>query len=107
MVRFCSARLRDFDVVRIFGLYVFLGPAVAAACRRTGIPYVVEPIGMFLPVVRNFLLKRMYPLFLGQPILRGARKIIATSPPAGAEPAPCEPAPRTTFVQLHRADQPA
>jgi glycosyltransferase involved in cell wall biosynthesis len=82
---FCRARLWNFDVVHIFGLYDFLGPAVAAACRRTGIPYVVEPIGMFVPIVRNFLLKRMYHLVLGRRMLRGARKIIATSPQEVAE----------------------
>jgi glycosyltransferase involved in cell wall biosynthesis len=85
IARFCRARLWNFDVVHIFGLYDFLGPAVAAACGRTGIPYVVEPIGMFVPIVRNFLLKRMYHLVLGQRMLRGARKIIATSPQEVAE----------------------
>jgi glycosyltransferase involved in cell wall biosynthesis len=85
VARFCRARLRDFDVVHIFGLYDFLGPAVGAACRRAGIPYVVEPIGMFVPIVRNFLLKRMYHLALGQKMLRGSRKIIATSPQEVAE----------------------
>src|SRR3982074_174144 len=42
IARFCRARLWNFDVVHIFGLYDFLGPAVAAACRRSEIPYVVE-----------------------------------------------------------------
>jgi glycosyltransferase involved in cell wall biosynthesis len=83
--RFCRARLRTFDMVHIFGLYDFLGPAVASACRRRGTPYVVEPIGMFVPIVRNFLLKRMYHLALGQKMLRGSRKIIATSPQEVAE----------------------
>jgi glycosyltransferase involved in cell wall biosynthesis len=45
----------------------------------------VEPIGMFLPIVRNFLLKRMYHLALGQTMLRGSRNIIATSPQEVAE----------------------
>jgi glycosyltransferase involved in cell wall biosynthesis len=85
IARFCRARLWNFDVVHIFGLYDFLGPAVAAACRRNSIPYVVEPIGMFVPIVRNFLLKRMYHLLLGQRMLRGARRIIATSPQEVAE----------------------
>ncbi|HLZ93282.1 MAG TPA: glycosyltransferase [Candidatus Acidoferrum sp.] len=82
---FCRARLWNFDVAHIFGLYDFLGPAVASACRRRAIPYVVEPIGMFVPIVRNFLLKRMYHLTLGQGMLRGSRKIIATSPQEVAE----------------------
>ena len=83
--RFCRARLWNFDVVHIFGLYDFLGPSVAAACRSNRIPYVVEPIGMFVPIVRNFLPKRMYHLVLGQTMLRGACKIIATSPQEVAE----------------------
>ena len=82
---FCRARLRNFDAVHIFGLYDFLGPAIAAACRRSGIPYIVEPIGMYVPIVRNFLLKRMYHLALGQGMLRGSRKVIATSPQEVAE----------------------
>src|SRR6202521_1330414 len=85
IARFCRARLGNFDVVHIFGLYDFLGRAVARACRRGGIPYVVEPIGMFVRIVRNFLLKRMYHLALGQRMLRGSRKIIATSPQEVAE----------------------
>jgi glycosyltransferase involved in cell wall biosynthesis len=82
---FCRARLWHFDVAHIFGLYDFLGPAAAAACRRGGIPYVVEPIGMFVPIIRNFLMKRMYHLALGQRMLRGSRTIIATSPQEVAE----------------------
>ena len=85
IARFCSAQLWRFDVAHIFGLYDFLGPAMAAACRHRGIPYVVEPIGMFVPIVRNFLLKRMYHLALGQSMLKGSRSIIATSPQEVAE----------------------
>jgi len=85
IARFCRAQLWRFDVAHIFGLYDFLGPATAAACRRSGTPYVVEPIGMFVPIVRNFLLKRMYHLALGQSMLRGSRTIIATSPQEVAE----------------------
>jgi glycosyltransferase involved in cell wall biosynthesis len=85
IARFCRAQLWRFDVAHIFGLYDFLGPATAAACRRSGMPYVVEPIGMFVPIVRSFLLKRMYHLALGQSMLRGSRTIIATSPQEVAE----------------------
>jgi glycosyltransferase involved in cell wall biosynthesis len=85
IARFCRAQLWRFDVAHIFGLYDFLGPAMAAACRRSGIPYLVEPIGMFVPIVRNFLLKRMYHLSLGRSMLRGSRAIMATSPQEVAE----------------------
>jgi glycosyltransferase involved in cell wall biosynthesis len=77
--RFCRARLGDFDIVHIFGLYDFLGPAVAAACRKRAIPYVVEPIGMFIPIVRNLGLKRMYHRVWGSRMLQGASAVIATS----------------------------
>jgi glycosyltransferase involved in cell wall biosynthesis len=77
--RYCRARLGNFDIVHIFGLYDLLGPAVASACRAKGLPYVVEPMGMFLPIVRNFWLKRMYHLVLGARMLRGASALIATS----------------------------
>jgi glycosyltransferase involved in cell wall biosynthesis len=77
--RFLRARLRNFDVAHIFGLYDFLGPAAATECLRLGIPYVVEPIGMFLPILRNLRLKRMYHGIWGRKMLQGARFLIATS----------------------------
>src|SRR2546430_16861945 len=52
--RFCRARLQDFNVVHIFGIYDLIGPAVAAACRKLSIPYVLEPIGMFVTMFRRF-----------------------------------------------------
>ncbi len=77
--RYCRARLQNFDVVHIFGLYDLLGPAVAAASRKRGLPYVLEPMGMFVPMVRNLLLKRMYHAVWGRQILEGASAVIATS----------------------------
>jgi glycosyltransferase involved in cell wall biosynthesis len=77
--RFLRARLQEFEVVHIFGLYDMLGPGVAAACRKKKIPYVVEPIGMFVPRVRSFGLKRMYHRFLGREMLAGAKAIVATA----------------------------
>jgi glycosyltransferase involved in cell wall biosynthesis len=77
--RCCRARLQNFDVVHIFGLYDLLGPAVAAACRARNVRYVLEPIGMFVPIVRNLWLKRMYHLVWGRTLLQGASAVIATS----------------------------
>ena len=42
-------------------------------------PYVVEPIGMFVPIVRNVLMKRMYHSFVGRRLFAGASAVIATS----------------------------
>lgn len=77
--RYCRAQLEDFDVAHIFGLYDLLGPAVAQACRKLAIPYVVEPIGMFLPIVRNLWLKRIYHRLWGRRMLQEANAIVATS----------------------------
>jgi glycosyltransferase involved in cell wall biosynthesis len=77
--RYLRARLQEFDVVHIFGLYDLLGPRVAAECRKRIIPYVVEPIGMFVPIVRNLWLKRVYHRYWGREMLAGADAIIATA----------------------------
>jgi glycosyltransferase involved in cell wall biosynthesis len=77
--RYCRARLQNFDVVHIFGLYDLLGPAVAAACRVRNLPYVLEPIGMFVPIVRSLRLKGLYHLVWGRPLFEGASAVIATS----------------------------
>lgn len=77
--RYLRARLQNFDVVHIFGLYDLLGPRAAAAAQNLKIPYVVEPIGMFVPIVRNLFLKRAYHRFLGTKMLHDAAAIVATA----------------------------
>jgi glycosyltransferase involved in cell wall biosynthesis len=76
---FCRERLSEFEVAHIYGLYDLIGPRVARECRRIGRPYVVEPMGMFLPIVRSLRLKRFYHDALGGRMLRGASCVIATS----------------------------
>ena len=77
--RYLRARLQNFEIVHIFGLYDLLGPAVATACGKRSMPYVVEPIGMFVPIVRNVWLKRMYHALWGRRMLVGASAVVATS----------------------------
>jgi glycosyltransferase involved in cell wall biosynthesis len=77
--RYCRARLQNFDVVHIFGIYDLLGPGVATACRKLGLPYVLEPIGMYRPIVRSLWLKRMYHAFWGKQLLQGASAVVVTS----------------------------
>jgi len=79
VVRFCSRRLAEFDVVHIHGLYDLLGVVVARFCRRRGIPYVVEPLGAFQPRVRSVRKKRLYHWAAGRRLLQGAARIVATS----------------------------
>jgi glycosyltransferase involved in cell wall biosynthesis len=79
VTRFCRERLPEIDVAHIFGLYDLLGPAVARECRARKIPYVVEPIGMFVPIVRNIFLKRVYHERWGKEMMDGAATVIATA----------------------------
>jgi glycosyltransferase involved in cell wall biosynthesis len=79
IARYLRARLQNFDVVHIFGLYDLLGPRTATAAQNLKIPFVVEPIGMFVPIVRNVRLKRLYHYFYGRKMLASAARVIATS----------------------------
>jgi glycosyltransferase involved in cell wall biosynthesis len=79
VVAFCRERLASYDLIHVYGLYDLLGPQVARACRRLPRPYVVEPMGMFQPIVRNIRMKRMYHALLGGAMLRGADRLIATA----------------------------
>src|SRR5262249_54130400 len=72
-------RLAQFDVVHIYGLYDLIGPTVARACRKFSLPYVIEPIGMYVPIVRNVWLKRLYHAIVGSRLFAGASAIVATS----------------------------
>jgi glycosyltransferase involved in cell wall biosynthesis len=76
---FCRERLGVYDLTHIFGLYDLVGPRAANACRRIACPYVVEPMGMFLPIVRSIWMKRLYHDALGGRLLQGASRVIATS----------------------------
>jgi glycosyltransferase involved in cell wall biosynthesis len=79
VVSFAAGSLTEFDLIHIYGLYDFLGPVVGFFCRRRKVPYVVEPMGMFRPIVRNLRMKRLYHRFLGNRLLKDAHRLIATS----------------------------
>ncbi|HWN11872.1 MAG TPA: glycosyltransferase [Pyrinomonadaceae bacterium] len=79
MLRFFAERLRGFDVVHIYGLYDLIGSAAGWYCRRYGVPYVLEPLGMFGPKIRSRHKKRLYRSLVGNALFNGAQAIIATS----------------------------
>lgn len=79
VLNFCTSRLRNYDVVHIYGLYDGLGAVTAWFCRRSGIPYVLEPLGMFGPKIRSQQKKRVYGRLIGSELIRGAVAVIATS----------------------------
>src|SRR5260370_28261884 len=112
IARFCRERLGDFDVVHIFGLYDLLGLAVARQCRKRKIPYLIEPIGMFVPIVRNIFLKRVYHAQWGKGMLGGAAGLIATAQqeveelPAGGIPRTKIRLPRNGAIALRQLPEP-
>ena len=79
VIGFCGKSLRHFDLVHFYGLYDLLGPAVSYFCRRQGIPYVIEPMGMYRPIDRSFRMKRVWHRSLGDSYWSHAAQIVATS----------------------------
>jgi glycosyltransferase involved in cell wall biosynthesis len=79
MFAFCRTAIRDYDVLHFYGLYDLLAPAVSHFCRRQSIPYVIEPMGMYPPIIRSLRLKRMYLELLGNRFIHGGRYLVATS----------------------------
>jgi glycosyltransferase involved in cell wall biosynthesis len=79
VLSFCKTRLKEFDIAHIYGLYDLMGPVVAHYCFHGGVPYILEPLGMMRPIDRNFLMKRAWHRVFGAPMVRYARRLIATS----------------------------
>jgi len=79
VVGFCRGSLEAFDLVHFYGLYDVLGPAVSYFCRRRGIPYVIEPMGMYRPIDRSVRLKFLWHRSMGGAFWRNAAHVIATS----------------------------
>lgn len=78
-LRWCRQNIGAYDVAHIYGIYDWLGPVAAHVCHGRGLPYIVEPMGMFRPIVRNIPLKWVYRWLVGDRILRHARYLVATS----------------------------
>ncbi|MGH9874678.1 MAG: glycosyltransferase, partial [Pyrinomonadaceae bacterium] len=79
LLSFCARRLKNFNLVHVYGLYDLIGSITAWFCRRRGIPYVLEPLGMFGPKVRSQKKKRLYSKLVGNALFSGARLVVATS----------------------------
>ncbi|MGQ0792573.1 MAG: glycosyltransferase [Deltaproteobacteria bacterium] len=78
-LRFALSEVKKYDAVYIVGLYDAISPLVALAARRARIPYIVEPSGMLIPIVRSLRLKRAYHKIIGSWMLRDAHAVFYTS----------------------------
>ena len=76
---YCLLRLSSFDVIHVMGMYDSVGVIAMFLAVLKGIPYVLEPAGMLLPVMRSFRKKAIYHLLVGRRMVSGAARLIATS----------------------------
>jgi glycosyltransferase involved in cell wall biosynthesis len=76
---FSLRRLERPDVVHVLGFRDPVSTLVSAWCRRRGIPYVFEPVGMFRPRLRKVALKRVFDATLVRGVASGARLVIVSS----------------------------
>jgi len=66
-----------FDLVHLNGYRNFLNLPVAAAARRAGVPFVVQPHGALPVIVNSFFAKRLYDRLLGRRELNDLSWLIA------------------------------
>ena len=78
-IALCRRELRDFDVIHMYGYRDFLSTVVGGYARRWNVPYVLEPMGMFVPIVRSLAKKNVYDRLFGRKLAGGAARVIATS----------------------------
>ena len=67
------------DVVHVFGYRDFVTTVTAAWARTSSLPYVFEPLDMYVRRYRNVPLKRGFDRLLGEPVARGAELVVAVS----------------------------
>jgi glycosyltransferase involved in cell wall biosynthesis len=67
------------DVVHVFGYRDVVTTMTAVWSRVAKIPYVFEPLDMFVPRYRNVVMKRAFDLLIGGPVARGAEVVVANS----------------------------
>jgi glycosyltransferase involved in cell wall biosynthesis len=72
-------RLPRPDVVHLFGFRDPVTTGTALWCRAHGIPYVLEPLGMFRPRLRKVRLKEGFDRGLGRPLAARAEAVVTAS----------------------------
>ena len=75
-----AAMVEQADVVHCYGLYNLLCPAAALLARRSGNPFVLDPLGMYVPRARSLRAKRLYHQLFTYRMIRQAARVVATSP---------------------------
>ena len=82
---YCRNYLREFDVLHVYAYFNSLGFIAVHYAKKWGIPYVLEPMGMVIPVGRNLKLKRLYYQAVGRKLIEEASRIVVTSAQEGED----------------------
>ena len=83
------ARTPRPDVAHVFGFRDVVTTLVAGWCRRRGIPYVFEPLGMFRPRLRKVRFKQAFDATVARGVADGAALVVVTSEHERGEIAAC------------------
>jgi glycosyltransferase involved in cell wall biosynthesis len=67
------------EIIHCYGLYSLLGLLAAQYASHFGIPFLLEPMGMFVPRARSLIAKRIYNATFTKWMAKRASAIIATS----------------------------
>lgn len=73
------ARVRRPDVVHLFGYRDVVTTVTSWWARYVGVPYVLEPLDMYVPRYRNLPLKHAFDRMIGEPVARHAALVVAVS----------------------------
>jgi glycosyltransferase involved in cell wall biosynthesis len=74
-----TAAIRQADIIHCYGLYNALCPIAAWHAKNLRKPYLLEPLGMYRPQVRNILAKKLYHRLFTSWMARHASGIVASS----------------------------
>ena len=82
LARWLDAHVREFDVVHVHGVFSHATLAAARAASRSGVPYVIRPLGQLDPwsLSKGRLRKRLFLTVAGQRAIQGAARIHWTTP---------------------------
>lgn len=78
-VKKLRAMVRQSDIVHCYGLYNLLCPLAILLARFASRPYILEPLGMYVPRARSLRGKALYHRLFTSKMARDAARVVATS----------------------------